>query len=144
MFYIRPMSIADYDFVVELMRQTPGVTFRDADSREHTARYLERNPRLSLVAAVGSRLVGCIMAGHDGRRGYLQHLLVLPEFRHKGIASALVTQCLAALEAQGIKKNHIDVLKTNESGASYWAHKGWQLRTDLLRYSLVTSGGANV
>lgn len=108
------------------MKQTPGVTFRDADSRENTARYLDRNANLSFVATIGSELVGCIMSGHDGRRGYLQHLLVLPNFRR-----------------QGIKKSHIDVLKTNETGASYWTHKGWQLRTDILRYSFASSGGAN-
>lgn len=138
------MSIADYDLVIELMKQTPGVTFRDADSRENTARYLERNPNLSFVAIAGSELVGCIMSGHDGRRGYLQHLLVLPTFRGQGIASALVNHCLAALEAMGIKKSHIDVLKTNEFGAAYWTHMGWQLRTDILRYSFVSSGSANV
>lgn len=144
MLTIRPMSIADYDLVIELMKQTPGVTFRDADSRENTARYLERNPNLSFVATVGSAVVGCIMSGHDGRRGYLQHLLVLPNFRRRGISSALVHRCLAGLEALGIKKSHIDVLKTNESGASYWEHMGWQLRTDILRYSFVSSGGVNV
>ena len=144
MFSIRSMFIADYDLVIELMKRTPGVTFRDADSRENTARYLERNPNLSFVATVGSELVGCIMSGHDGRRGYLQHLLVLPSFRRKGISAALVNQCLSGLEGVGIKKSHIDVLKTNESGASYWAHMGWQLRTDILRYSFVSSGGANV
>jgi ribosomal protein S18 acetylase RimI-like enzyme len=144
MFSIRPMSIADYDLVIELMKQIPGITFRDADSRENTARYLDRNANLSFVATIGSALVGCIMSGHDGRRGYLQHLLVLPNFRRQGISSALVNQCLQGLEAVGIKKSHIDVLKTNETGASYWAHKDWQLRTDILRYSFVSSGGANV
>jgi ribosomal protein S18 acetylase RimI-like enzyme len=144
MFSIRPMSIADYDLVIELMKKTPGVTFRDADSKDNTARYLKRNPNLSFVAVVGSELVGCIMSGHDGRRGYLQHLLVLPNFRRKGISSALVNMCLAGLEGLGIKKSHIDVLKTNESGASYWAHVGWQLRTDILRYSFVNSGDVNV
>lgn len=144
MFSIRPMSIADYDLVIELMQQTPGVTFRDADSRENTARYLERNPNLSFVAMAGSELAGCVMAGHDGRRGYLQHWLVLPNFRRRGISCALVNQCLTGLEAVGIKKSHIDVLKTNESGAAYWAHMGWQLRNDILRYSFVSSGGANV
>lgn len=54
MFSIRPMSIADYDLVIELMKQTPGVTFREADSKENTGCYLERNPNLSFVAAVGS------------------------------------------------------------------------------------------
>lgn len=143
MFSIRPMSIADYDPVIELMKKTPGLTLRDADSRDNTARYLERNPDLSFVAIVDSALVGCIMAGHDGRRGYLQHLLVLPGYRRQGIATSLVQRCIAGLEAAGIHKSHIDVLKTNVSGASYWTNRGWQLRTDILRYSYVSSGDAN-
>jgi len=89
------MTMADYDAVIELMKATPGVSFRDADSRDATARYLERNPGLSFVAEKGDRLVGCVMCGHDGRRGYLQHLAVLPEHRRQGIASALVERCLA-------------------------------------------------
>jgi hypothetical protein len=61
-----------------------------------------------------------------------------------GLANALVENCLSSLEKIGIAKSHIDVLKTNESGASYWERQGWKLRTDIDRYSYVRSGGANV
>jgi ribosomal protein S18 acetylase RimI-like enzyme len=143
MFQIHPMTIDDHDAVIQLMKATPGVSLRDADSRESTLRYLERNPGLSFIAEVGGVVVGCLMAGHDGRRGYLQHLLVLPEHRRKGIANALVEQCLARLEGLGIKKSHIDVLKTNSAAATYWGKQGWKLRTDIDRYSLVRGGGEN-
>ena len=96
------MSIDDYDAVVDLMKQTPGVSFRDADSRESTSRYLQRNPDLSFVCEIDSQIAGCIMSGHDGRRGYLQHLIVLPAHRRKGIAKALVESCLTKLESLGI------------------------------------------
>jgi ribosomal protein S18 acetylase RimI-like enzyme len=144
MFLIRPMTIDDYELVIDLMKQTPGVTFRDADSRENTARYLDRNPNLSFVAYIERRIVGCIMSGHDGRRGYLQHLVVDPDHRRKGIAGALVEHCLSSLEKIGIHKCHIDVLKSNEAGSSYWERRGWTLRTDINRYSFVRSGGENV
>ncbi|MNR83735.1 Acetyltransferase YpeA [compost metagenome] len=140
---IRPMTIADYDTVIALMQHTPGLSLRDADSRASTARYLERNPGLSFVACADSGIVGCIMAGHDGRRGYLQHLLVHPQHRKLGIASALIEQCLAALEEIGICKSHIDVLKTNDAAAAFWQRQGWQLRTDIDRYSLIRAGGDN-
>lgn len=143
MHIIRPMRMLDYDAVIELMKQTPGVSFRDADSRESTARYLDRNTGLSFVAEAGIGLVGCVMSGHDGRRGYLQHLVVLPAFRRQGIAVALVEQCLSALQAQGILKTHIDVLKTNELGQAFWEAQGWKLRTDIHRYSMIRAGGEN-
>jgi N-acetylglutamate synthase len=133
----------DYDAVIELMKATPGVSFRDADSRESTAKYLQRNPGLSFVAEVDGALVGCVMCGHDGRRGYLQHLVVLPQYRGQGIANALVERCLSGLEELGVLKCHLDVIKTNTSAASYWQHQGWQLRTDIDRYSFIRSGNEN-
>ena len=140
---IRTMTLADYDSVIELMRQTPGISLRDADSRASMARYLERNPGLSFVCEVDRTLVGCIMSGHDGRRGYLQHLVVLPAYRRRGIANALVECCLAELEKIGIHKSHIDVFKTNTLASAYWESRGWTLRSDIHRYSFVRSGDAN-
>ena len=73
---IRVMTPADYDAVSGLLRATEGVVLRAADSRAATARYLERNPGLSFVCCDAGGVVGCVFAGHDGRRGYLQHLAV--------------------------------------------------------------------
>ncbi|VVP81919.1 Acetyltransferase YpeA [Pseudomonas fluorescens] len=143
MFNIRVMTLDDYEAVMEFMANTPGIALRDADSREATARYLQRNPGMSFVAEVDDVLVGCVMSGHDGRRGYLQHLLVLPAYRRRGIAQGLVECCLAVLEQQGIVKCHLDVFKTNEAAARYWRRQGWQLREDIDRYSFIRSGGGN-
>lgn len=140
---IRSMHPADYDAVIELMQQTPGISIRDADSRQATTRYLERNPGLSFVCEADRQLVGCLMSGHDGRRGYLQHLLVLPAYRRQGIATALVARSLAELEKLGIDKCHLDVFKSNALASAYWESQGWTLRTDIHRYSLVRSGNEN-
>jgi ribosomal protein S18 acetylase RimI-like enzyme len=140
---IRPMTLDDYDAITQLMRDTPGISLRDADSREATKRYLLRNPGLSFVAEDGSLICGCVMSGHDGRRGCLQHLLVLPEYRRQGLGKALVERCLVSLEAQGIHKCHIDVLKTNPAAATYWANQGWQLRVDIHRFSFTRPGNEN-
>ncbi len=143
MFTIRIMTMDDYDAVIALMSSTPGLSVRDADSRDSTSRYLQRNPGMSFVAEVDSVLVGCVMCGHDGRRGYLQHLLVLDNYRRQGIANQLVERCLASLEREGIFKCHIDVLKTNHTAADYWVRQGWQLRTDIDRYSFIRTGNDN-
>lgn len=147
MINIRVMTMDDYDAVIGLMSNTPGISLRDADSRDATARYLQRNPGLSFVAEVvadgETGLCGCIMSGHDGRRGYLQHLLVLPEYRRQGIAKRLVECCVSSLDALGISKCHLDVFKTNESAARYWQHQGWTLRVDIDRYSFARPGNEN-
>ncbi len=141
MITIRSMTLDDYDAVIELMRSTPGISLRDADSREATARYLERNPGMSFVAEADGALCGCVMCGHDGRRGYLQHLIVLPEYRRRGIAHELVERCLEYLDALGIYKCHLDVMKSNEAAGRYWQGQGWTLREDIDRYSNVRRGG---
>jgi N-acetylglutamate synthase len=137
------MTIDDYDAVMGLLKETPGVVIRDADSREAVKRYLERNPGLSFVAVESGRIVGCIMSGHDGRRGYLQHLAVTGGFRRKGIGRALVEECLAGLEKEGILKSHIDVLAGNEMAALFWEKIGWKRRNDINRYSFIRNSGHN-
>lgn len=140
---IREMTRGDYNAVLALLTATSGVHLRDADSREATARYLERNPGLSFVALVDKAIVGCVMCGHDGRRGYLQHLAVLPDYRRRGIGAALVDACLARLERLGILKTHLDVLVENQAAHDFWRRRGWQPRDDIRKYSIVRGPSPN-
>ncbi len=137
------MTIEHYDAVLNLMRQTPGVAVRDVDSRESIKKYLERNPSMSFVAEVSGRIIGCALCGHDGRRGYLQHVIVDPESRSRGIAHQLVTRCLDQLESIGILKTHIDVFRTNSVANTYWTRRGWKRRDDIYRYSYNRSSNEN-
>jgi len=140
---IRLMTLEDYPTVLSLMQQTPGLSIRDADSLQATARYLERNPGLSFVAEEAGQIVGCVMSGHDGRRGFLQHLMVLPSHRRQGLAHSLVESCVKELTAQGIQKVHLDVFRSNTAAQSFWENQGWQRREDICRYSLICQGGSN-
>ena len=140
---IREMTLGDFERVIALMQQTPGIAVRDADSREAIGRYLRRNPGLSFVAEASGDLIGCIMAGHDGRRGYLQHLVVAAGHRNKGIATRLIDASLDKLEAAGIFKSHIEVFAANSSAIEFWEKIGWKRRTDIVRYSFIRLGDEN-
>ncbi len=131
---ITELTIDRYDEVLALMKRTPGVSVREADSKEAAARYLARNPGLSFIAE-DRKVIGCALCGHDGRRGYLQHVIVEEAYRKRGIGHALVTRCLDRLEAAGIVKTHIDVFVTNDLANDYWTKRGWQRRDDIYRYS---------
>jgi ribosomal protein S18 acetylase RimI-like enzyme len=141
--HYREMTPGDYPAMIELMRRAPGVSVREADTPEGLARFLARNPGQSFVAEVDGRLAGCLMGGHDGRRGHLHHLAVDAGCRRRGIASALVERCLAALETQGIHKTHIDVYRDNTAGNGFWESAGWTRRDDTHRFSIVRGGGEN-
>ncbi len=138
------MTIADYDAVHELWFSSPNMGFNDRDdSREGIARFLARNPGLSFVAistatgeharepAARAEIAGVIMAGHDGRRGYIYHTAVRESERHKGIGKALVQACLSALKAEGISKVALLVFAKNEAGNAFWEKQGFSLREDV-------------
>ena len=141
---IRPMAISDHPSLIALLQETEGVTLREADSLEATARYLERNPGLSFVAVQKDEIIGCIMSGHDGRRGYLQHLIVQPAYRGHGIARTLVHTALNALARIGIYKTHCFVFRSNDTAQGFWKSMGWERRDQTLMYSYNASDDPNV
>jgi putative acetyltransferase len=128
---IRPFRIEDYSMVVALWKASEGIGLSEADEPEPLRLYLERNPGMSLVAERESRIVGAVLCGHDGRRGYLHHLAILPECRGQGIGSNLVDQCINKLQAVGIQKCHIFVYPDNEAGLTFWSGRGFAARADI-------------
>ena len=141
---IRAMTLADYDAVLGLMRGTPGVAVRAADSPAAIARYLARNPGLSLVAESDDELIACVFCGHDGRRGALHHVVVAPAWRGQGVGRALVARALDGLAAEGIYKTHIDVFADNTPAIAFWERTGWQRRDDIASFSFNRSDDANI
>jgi ribosomal protein S18 acetylase RimI-like enzyme len=141
---IRPFSPADYDDALRLWRATEGLELRTADSREGIAAFLDRNPGLSFAARARGELVGAVLCGHDGRRGYLYHLAVAPAYRHHGLGRMLVERALDALERQGLRKCHALVLADNEAGFAFWTRIGWERRRDIGVASIVRGPDPNV
>ena len=101
------------------------------DSREGIEKYLKRNPGTTLVAELEGEIVGVILAGHDGRRGYIHHTCVAGELRHNGIGTRLVETALEALKDDGISKVALVVFKKNDGGNAFWEHMGFSIRPDL-------------
>jgi ribosomal protein S18 acetylase RimI-like enzyme len=128
---IAPFTIDAYDQVLALWRQCEGVGLSRADSRENVAAYLDRNPAMSFLAHVEDALVGAVLCGHDGRRGFIWHLAVHPQFRRRGIGRRLVDQCVCALRHAGIEKCVVIALDSNRDGIAFWERIGWLLRKDV-------------
>lgn len=130
---IRVMTIADYEGVYDLWINTPGMGLNSTDdSREGIEKYLKRNPTTSFVAECGGRIIGMIMAGHDGRRGYIYHTAVLPAYRNRGIGKRLVDCAMSALDEEGINKVALVAFKRNDIGNGFWENIGFTTRDDLV------------
>lgn len=137
MMKMRLLKISDYQSVYNLWKNTSGMGLRSLDdSEEGIKRFLLRNPNTNFVAVVDEKIVGVIMAGNDGRRGYIYHLTVQNEYRLKGIASALVKECLMALRAEEINKVALVVFSNNTNGNNFWQKLGFIEREDLVYRNL--------
>jgi len=129
--HIQPMKLSDFDEVLRLWQNSEGVGLNESDTRPAIALYLKRNRGMSFVARDGKTLVGAVLCGHDGRRGYLHHLAIASTHRRKGLGTKLVERCLAELKRIGILKCNIFVYAHNISGERFWRSNGWKKRDDL-------------
>jgi len=131
-FSIIGMTIEDYDDVYALWISTPGMGLNNLDdSREGISKYLKRNPSTCFIARDNNQLVGVILSGHDGRRGFIHHTAVKEDQREKGIGKRLVEKAIDALREEGINKVAFVVFKKNEIGNAFWEKLGFEQRGDL-------------
>ncbi len=131
--HIRIMTIDDYDAVHALWLSCTGMGLNNLDdSKEGIHRFLERNPDTCFVAEADGNIVGVIIVGNDGRRGYIYHTAVHSDHRKQGIGAALVDTAMAALEKLGIHKTALVVFAHNQNGNAFWERLGFTAREDLV------------
>jgi len=129
------MMVGDYEQMITLWKSTPGIGLSDADSKRNISQFLERNPGLSFVCQLERRIIGTVLCGHDGRRGYIYHLAVDSSFKKQGIGKGLMERSLAKLRLKRITKCHLFLYRDNEDAIQFYDHIGWEKRSNLLIYS---------
>ena len=129
---IRLMNTSDYDGAYSLWRSCAGMGLNNLDdSREGFARFLRRNPETCFAAVEDGRIIGTILAGNDGRRGFIYHTAVHPGYRRQGIGTALVNAAIDAMQTLGIHKVTLVVYARNAEGNAFWEAQGFTAREDL-------------
>lgn len=130
---IRKLTLDDYDEMYALWMSCAGMGLNDLDdSRDGIDKFLKRNPDTCFAAEEEGQLIGVIMAGNDGRRGYIYHTAVIPQYRKQGVARQLVEATMQALEECGINKAALVVFGRNEPGNAFWEKLGFTVREDLV------------
>ena len=134
---IKSLTIADYDNVYQLWTNISGMGMRSLDdSFEGIEKFLERNPTTNFIAQVENEVIGVILCGHDGRKGYIYHTAVHPDYRGKGIGKKLVNTLLEALKKEKINKVALVVFDSNDLGNQFWQALGFDKRNDLIYRNL--------
>ena len=130
---IRLLTIEDYDAAYILWKTSAGIGLKTLDDSETGIRkYLERNPLTCFIAEENGELAGTILGGHDGRRGYIYHIAVKPEFRNQGIGRSLIESVEKALIQEGINKVALISFKTNVGGNRFLKACGYPIREDVV------------
>lgn len=130
---IRKMTIDDFENVYNLWLSTPNMGLNDMDdSKDGINKYLLRNPNTCFIAEKDKKIIGVILSGHDGRRGFIYHMTVLETEQRKGVGEKLLTSAMRSLEAEGISKTALVVFEKNQKGNSFWEKQGFTQREDLI------------
>lgn len=125
---IRSFRPADEDAVVALWHDA-GLTRPWNDPHKDIARARAVWPDLLLVAAEGDHVVGSVMAGYDGHRGWLYYLASAADRRGEGIGRRLIAEAETRLEALGCPKVMLMVRADNDAVLAYYDAIGYQRET---------------
>jgi ribosomal protein S18 acetylase RimI-like enzyme len=126
------MKIEDYKNIINLWKKTEGVGLSGKDDSKRSIKtFLEKNPNTCFVAETDGEIIGTIMAGNDGRRGHIYHLMVKPEYRKRGIGRKLLETVEKSLKKEGIRKIFLVAFKENKTGNKFWGRSGYEIRKDL-------------
>lgn len=122
---IRAFDPADEDAVIALWEEA-GLTRPWNDPRADIHRKLRVQPELFLVAAEADRVVGSVMAGYDGHRGWLYYLAAADSHRGRGIGRALVAEAERLLERMGCPKVQLMVRPDNLAARGFYDALGYE------------------
>jgi ribosomal protein S18 acetylase RimI-like enzyme len=87
---------------------------------------VESNKGPVFVALSGESVIGAIMAGYDGHRGWIYAIAVLPNYQRQGIGSSLLSFTEQRLSALGCNKINLQTMEGNEAAERFFSENGYQ------------------
>ena len=128
---IREFKLEDYDEAAKLWKES-GLIIRPGDELEGIKLKLERDPDLFLIAEEDDRILGVVMGAWDGRRGWINHLAVRPEYQRKGIGTVLIHELEKRLTGKGAKKVNAQIYQWNQKSVDFFKALGYKVHSDLV------------
>ncbi|MFX1498795.1 MAG: GNAT family N-acetyltransferase [Promethearchaeota archaeon] len=133
---IEKYAIENYDEIIKLWRKVD-LTITSSDSKEEVERMLQLNPDLFLIGKIDEKIIGVVMGGFDGRRGYVHHLAIEPKYQKKGFGKMLVDELMKKFREKKVHKVHLFIEKRNNDVITFYQKLGWEMRNDLVMMSII-------
>ena len=121
---IRAFSDDDADALVALWGRC-GLIRPQNDPRRDIARNLAASSAWSFVAEAEGAIVGGVLVGYDGHRGWVNYLAVDPSARRRGVGAALMARAEATLREVGCPKINLQVRAGNETAIAFYRALGF-------------------
>ncbi len=131
MMKIRSFHPLDEPGVVNLWKEVLPDSAPHNDPERSLKNKLAVDTELLLVAVADDAVVGTVMGGYDGHRGWVYSLAVLPEHRREGIGSALIRELEARLKSRGCLKVNLQVRSTNTGVVEFYEQMGYDMEERL-------------
>lgn len=132
---IENMKIEHYDEVYALWERA-GIGLGWSDRREGIKEMIDRNPNLCLIGKEDGKIIAAVLGGWDGRRGYVHHLAVDPEYQGRGYGKKMMDELVKRFLEIKAQKVHLFVEKYNEGVVDFYKKQGWFVRSDLIMMSI--------
>jgi ribosomal protein S18 acetylase RimI-like enzyme len=133
---IENFMLENYKDVLSLWKKTE-ITITSSDSEKEVERMWRQNPDLFLIGKVDEHVIGVVMGGFDGRRGYVHHLAVDPNYQKKGYGKKLMNELMARFDQKRVHKVHLFIEKRNNEVINFYRKLGWEIRDDLIMMSCI-------
>ena len=118
----------DYEASLRLWEEMEkGVHLGPSDTPAEIKKKLQRDPDLFLVAEAEGQLIGTVIGGYDGRRGFIYHLAVAVTHRGQGVGRGLMEEVERRLRAKGCLRCYLLVTPDNVEAMRYYEKRGWKL-----------------
>ncbi|MCK4370937.1 MAG: GNAT family N-acetyltransferase [Candidatus Lokiarchaeota archaeon] len=125
-----------YEEVVELWRKS-GISVGSTDTKEELERVVRRTPQLFLVGKIDEKIISVVIGGFDGRRGYVHHLAVDPDYQKKGYGKMIMGELMNKFLKLKVHKVHLFLEKYNKEVVEFYRNLGWEIRDDLIMMSYI-------
>jgi len=129
------LTIEDFEKASVLWKETPGIGSACVESKERLTSFLRRNPNLSFKLSDSDAIVGTVLCGHDGTRGYLHHLALAAAYRGQGMGKMMVDRSLEGLRRLGISRCHFFIDSHNGESDELWKTLNWNEQREVKVYS---------
>jgi ribosomal protein S18 acetylase RimI-like enzyme len=131
---LRAASVADVGRLLELWRVAAENDARPADTPEAVRALIRRDGDALILAEYDAELIGSVIAGWDGWRYHLYRLAVRPDWRRRGVATALLEAAEARFRTLGAARADAMVLARNDVGQRLWQATGYQEQANWRRW----------